>query len=52
MTCHDANFGAKLIEEFLYNALVLPLAEVVVHALPRSEVLWNHAPLAACFEKI
>ena len=51
-TCHDANFGTKLIEELLYNALVLPLAEVVVHALPRSEVLWYHAPLAACFEKI
>ena len=42
-TSHDANFGAKLIEEFLYNALVLPLAEVVVHAPPRSEVLWNYA---------
>ena len=29
-----------------------PLAEVVIYTLPRCKVLWNHAPLTACLEKI
>ena len=54
---HDFKFPSELVKNsvrknFLDDTLVLPLAEVVIHTLPRSKILGNHAPLTACFEKI
>ena len=31
----------------LKHHLVLPLAEIVIHCLPRSEIRWEHSPLHA-----
>ena len=44
----SANFRTKGLIDLLPDALVLPLAEVLVHCLPRRKVMWEHPPWTTC----
>ena len=42
-----ADNAAEGVEDLFKQALVLPLAEIVIHCLPRSEIRGEHSPLHA-----
>ena len=44
----SADFRTKGLMDLLPDALALPLAEVLVHCLPRRKVMWEHPPWTTC----
>ena len=44
----SADFRTKGLMDLLPDAPALPLAEVLVHCLPRRKVMWEHPPWTTC----
>ena len=42
----NSNFFDKNGQYFFKSAVILPLPEIIVDKIPRSEIAWEHSPLA------